>query len=251
MNTSTPSPSNSPPLQLPRDDEQSSLGWTAGHCWLSILNTAVCTYPCFKSLLTFLWCCFCLTLCFFWQWEVGSQLSDQGLNPHPLLWKVRSQSLGQQGKPSLCIAEHEMGERFQESFPGEISSHFPGRTWVKRRLVHGQKGRSVTPGSHRTGFPCRARFSPPGSALKRYVVILREHSTFSFNGCWEQQSQKCCCQLSKEASSKIKRALRNWLSNLLKEAVLGSSVIEKKDIWISLWEAVISAVLSTLCDPLK
>ena len=37
------SPPNSPPSRLPHNTEQSSLCYTAGPCWLSILNTAVCT----------------------------------------------------------------------------------------------------------------------------------------------------------------------------------------------------------------
>ena len=31
------------PLQLSKNMEQNSLCYTAGHCWLSILNKAVCT----------------------------------------------------------------------------------------------------------------------------------------------------------------------------------------------------------------
>ena len=37
------SPPNSPPSRLPHNTEQSSLCYTAGPCWLPILNTAVCT----------------------------------------------------------------------------------------------------------------------------------------------------------------------------------------------------------------
>ena len=33
------------PYRLPQDTEQSSMYYTVGLCWLSILNTAVCTCP--------------------------------------------------------------------------------------------------------------------------------------------------------------------------------------------------------------
>ena len=39
------SPPNSPPPRLPHDIELSSLCWTAGPCWFSMLNTAVCPCP--------------------------------------------------------------------------------------------------------------------------------------------------------------------------------------------------------------
>ena len=39
------SPPNPLPSRLPHNVEQSSLGCTLSSCWLSILNTAVCTCP--------------------------------------------------------------------------------------------------------------------------------------------------------------------------------------------------------------
>ena len=36
-------------------------------------------------------------------WHVGFQFLDQGLNPHPLLWKVDSLSLDHQGSPNTIF----------------------------------------------------------------------------------------------------------------------------------------------------
>ena len=54
-----------------------------------------------KSFLNLLQYCFCFRFVFFFLAgnHVGTELRNQGLNPHPLHWKGKSQPLDQQGNP--------------------------------------------------------------------------------------------------------------------------------------------------------
>ena len=58
--------------------------------------------PFLKSLLNLLQYCFCcLRFGFLAARHVGSELPDQGSNPHPLHWKAKSQPLDHQESPSV------------------------------------------------------------------------------------------------------------------------------------------------------
>ena len=100
--------SNSFPFRLLYNIEQSSLCYTVGPCWLSIL------FSFFKSLfdvdhfLSLCWICYNIASFMFWFFGfeacgILASWPDQGSNLHPLHWQCRVLTTGLPGKCWLFI----------------------------------------------------------------------------------------------------------------------------------------------------